>query len=102
MNALLIWSAARSIAALGVCVVIEMLMPGGARAALVLWLLRDYFRDGFVNVRQYLHAPHAVRPAIVAKAQPRVKKICRCLKQMVFLGAEPGGFFQRCDASAHA
>jgi hypothetical protein len=103
MSAALISTAARSLGALGVyAFIIEILLPGGARAALLLWLLRGYLKDGFANVRQYLHAPRIAKPAIFANAQPGIRKICRCLQQTVYVGAWPGGFRQRCERSARA
>ena len=94
MNATLVSTAARSLGAFGVSLFIETLLPGAVRAALLLWLLRGYLKDGFASVRQYLHAPHIVKPAIFANAQPGIRKVCRCLRQVVFLG--PSGFRQRC------
>ena len=101
MSASPISTAARSLGAFGLYVFIEILLPGGARAALLLWLLRGYLKDGFAGVRQYLHAPHILKPAIFANAQPGIRKICCCLQQIVFLGAWPGGFRQRCEPSAN-
>ena len=102
MSASLISTAARSLGAFGLYVFIEILLPGGARAALLLWLLRGYVRDGFASVRQYLHAPHAVKPVISANARPGISKICRCLQRIVYLGTVSGGFRHRCEHSLHA
>ena len=101
MNAALRSTAAHSLGAFGAYIFINMLLPGAALAALLLWMLRSYFRDGFAGVRQYLHAPHILKPAIFANAQPGMRKICRCLQQIVFLGAWPGSFRQRCEPSAN-
>ena len=102
MSASLISTAARSLGALGVYAFIEILLPGGARAALLLWLLRGYLKDGFANVRQHLHAPHIVKPAIFANVQPRMGKICRCLQRIAYVGALPSGFRHRCERSVRA
>ena len=102
MGASLTSTAARSLGAFGLYVFIEIVLPGGARAALLLWLLRSYLRDGFAGVRQYLHAPHIGKPAIFAGAQPRISRICRCLQRIVYLGTVSGGFRHRCEHSLHA
>lgn len=100
MSASLTSTATRTLGALGLSIFIEVLLPGGVRAALLLWLLRDYLRDGFASVRQHLHAPHIVRPAIFANAQPRLRKICRCLQRIAYVGAGPAGFRHRCELTA--
>ena len=81
MNAALRSTAAHSLGAVGAYIFIEILLPGGALAALLLWMLRSYFRDGFASVRQY--TPRILKPAIFANAQPGVRKICRCLRRIV-------------------
>ena len=83
MNAALRSTTAHSLGAFGAYIFIEILLPGGALAALLLWMLRSYFRDGFASVRQYLHAPRILKPAIFANAQPGMRKVCRCLRQIV-------------------
>lgn len=92
-------TAAHSLGAFGAYLLIEILLPGAALAALLLWMLRSYFRDGFASVRQYLHLPRISKPAIFANAQPQIRKLCRCLRQIVSLSASPGGFRQRCEPS---
>ena len=99
MNSALRSTAAHSLGAFGAYIFIEILLPGGALAALLLWMLRSYFRDGFASVRQYLHAPRILKPAIFANAQPQMRKLCRCLRQIVSLSGAPGGFRQRCEPS---
>ena len=100
MSASLTSTATRSLGAFGLSIFVEILLPGGARAALLLWLLQRYLRDGFASVRQHLHAPHIVKPAIFANAQPRLKKICRCLQRIAYIGGGPAGFRHRCGLSA--
>jgi len=100
MSATLTSIATRSLGAFGLSMFIEILLPGGVRAALLLWLLRRYLKDGFASVRQHLHAPHIVKPAIFANAQPRLKKICRCLQRIAYIGGGPAGFRHRCGLSA--
>jgi len=99
MNAAPRSTAAHSLGAFGAYIFIEILLPGAALAALLLWMLRSYFRDGFASVRQYFHVPRISKPAIFANAQPQMRKICRCLRQIVSLSASPGGFRQRCEPS---
>jgi hypothetical protein len=99
MNATPGSSAAYSLSAFGAYVFIEIVLPGAALAALLLWMLRSYFRDGFASVRQYLHAPRISKPAILANELPTIRKICRCLRQIVSPGNWPGGFRQRCEPS---
>jgi len=90
-------TAAHSLGAFAAYILIEILLPKGALVALLFWMLRSYFRDGFASVRQYLHAPHILKPAIFSNPQPGMKKLCRCLRQIVSLNAWPGGFHQRCE-----
>ena len=96
MNTALRSTAAHSLGTFGAYIAIEIILPGGALAALLLWMVRSYFRDRFASVRQYLHAPQRLKPAILANAQPGMREICRCLRQIV---SWRGGVRQRCESA---
>lgn len=77
---------------------VELLLPGGTLVALLLWLSRNFIRNGLRDVRQHVHERTIEKPIIIAKARVRRRAVRLCSKGCAVVRLLRDGFRQWCES----
>ena len=77
---------------------VELLLPGGTLVALLLWLSRNFVRNGLRDVRQHLHERTIEKPVIIAKAPVKTRAVRLCSKGCAVIRLLRDSFRQWCES----
>ena len=77
---------------------VELLLPGGTLVALLLWLSRNFVRNGLRDVRQHLHERTIEKPVIIEKAPLKRFSVRLCSKGCAVVRLLRDSFRQWCES----
>ena len=77
---------------------VELLLPGGTLVALLLWLSRNFVRNGLRDVRQHLHERTIEKPVIIEKATLKRFSVRLCSKGCAVVQFLRDSFRQWCES----
>jgi hypothetical protein len=78
--------------------VVELLLPGATLVALLLWLSRNFMRNGLRDVRQHMYEKSVEKPVIIAKARVKGLAMRLCGKRCAVVRLLRDSFRQWCES----